>query len=207
MRAHLRPEQPGRSRVQVPGPHPRRLRRPRQAANLVQRRAQGQSAGATMFSVALGLAVYFVVCRALRTSRARRALLAIFCTTVAGLVVKPAPVGMWCFMSLTFTVMTKTPRWKWTRVAHQPGHLAHRRGVVLRQGVHQDGLRGQARAVVRARLRQRHAEARVRVTDGGGGPVVGDAEHHGKSRRVPGRRQLPRRSNQDVPDVAAAAGR
>ena len=36
------------------------------------------------------------------------ALLAIFCTTVAGLVVKPAPVGMWCFMSLTFTVMTKT---------------------------------------------------------------------------------------------------
>lgn len=68
----------------------------------------GVNLPATMFSVALGLAVYFVVpCPADLTREAWR-LLAIFCTTVAGLVVKPAPVGMWCFMSLTFTVMTKT---------------------------------------------------------------------------------------------------
>ena len=61
-----------------------------------------------MFSVAIGLAVYFVVPCPVNLSREAWRLLAIFCTTVAGLVVKPAPVGMWCFMSLTFTVMTKT---------------------------------------------------------------------------------------------------
>jgi hypothetical protein len=68
----------------------------------------GVNLPATMFSVAIGLAVYFVVPCPVDLSREAWRLLAIFCTTVAGLVVKPAPVGMWCFMSLTFTVMTKT---------------------------------------------------------------------------------------------------
>ena len=68
----------------------------------------GVNLPATMFSVAIGFAVYFVVPCPVDLSREAWRLLAIFCTTVAGLVVKPAPVGMWCFMSLTFTVMTKT---------------------------------------------------------------------------------------------------
>jgi di/tricarboxylate transporter len=35
-------------------------------------------------------------------------LLAIFMSTVTGLVIKPAPVGAWAFMALTFTVTTRT---------------------------------------------------------------------------------------------------
>ena len=59
-------------------------------------------------SVAVGLAVRFAwpVPEAL-TPRAWT-LFAIFASTVTGLVAKPAPVGAWAFMALTFTVTTGT---------------------------------------------------------------------------------------------------
>ena len=59
-------------------------------------------------SVGVGLAVRFAcpVPEAL-TPRAWT-LFAIFASTVTGLVAKPAPVGAWAFMALTFTVATKT---------------------------------------------------------------------------------------------------
>ena len=59
-------------------------------------------------SVAVGLGVRFLFPVPESLTPQAWNLFAIFCSTVTGLVVKPAPVGAWAFMSLTFTVVTKT---------------------------------------------------------------------------------------------------
>jgi DASS family divalent anion:Na+ symporter len=59
-------------------------------------------------SVAVGLAVRFA-CPVPESLTPRAwTLFAIFASTVTGLVAKPAPVGAWAFMALTFTVATET---------------------------------------------------------------------------------------------------
>lgn len=59
-------------------------------------------------SVGVGLCVRFLLPIPDSLTPQAWNLFAIFTSTVTGLVVKPAPVGAWAFMSLTFTVVTKT---------------------------------------------------------------------------------------------------
>jgi DASS family divalent anion:Na+ symporter len=59
-------------------------------------------------SVAVGLAIRFLVPVPEDLSIRAWTLFAIFASTVTGLVVKPAPVGAWAFFALTLTVTTKT---------------------------------------------------------------------------------------------------
>lgn len=68
----------------------------------------GLNVPAAVASIAVGLAIKFLVpCPAPLDPRSW-SLLAIFMSTVTGLVIKPAPVGAWAFMALTFTVTTRT---------------------------------------------------------------------------------------------------
>jgi hypothetical protein len=59
-------------------------------------------------SVAVGLAVRFAFPVPETLTPRAWTLFAIFASTVTGLVAKPAPVGAWAFMALTFTVATET---------------------------------------------------------------------------------------------------
>lgn len=61
-----------------------------------------------LVAISVGLIIKFIVpCPAELTMQAWN-LLAIFVSTVVGLVLKPVPVGAWAFMMLTFTLLTKT---------------------------------------------------------------------------------------------------
>lgn len=59
-------------------------------------------------SVGIGLAMQFLVPRPVEVSQQAWQLLAIFMSTVAGLVLGPLPVGAWAFLGLTTSVLTKT---------------------------------------------------------------------------------------------------
>ncbi|PKA56140.1 Dicarboxylate transporter 2.1, chloroplastic [Apostasia shenzhenica] len=59
-------------------------------------------------SVGIGLAVRFLVPRPVEVTPQAWQLLAIFLSSVTGLVLSPLPVGAWAFVSLTATVITRT---------------------------------------------------------------------------------------------------
>ncbi|XP_057491989.1 dicarboxylate transporter 2.1, chloroplastic-like [Actinidia eriantha] len=59
-------------------------------------------------AVAIGVIFRFAVPKPAHVSKDAWQLLAIFLTTVAGLVLSPLPVGAWAFVCLTVTVLTKT---------------------------------------------------------------------------------------------------
>lgn len=61
-----------------------------------------------VISVGIGLALRFLVPRPAEVSQQAWQLLAIFMSTVAGLVLGPLPVGAWAFVGLTTSVLTKT---------------------------------------------------------------------------------------------------
>ncbi|RZS01676.1 hypothetical protein BHM03_00031629 [Ensete ventricosum] len=59
-------------------------------------------------SAAIGLAVRFLVPRPVEVTPQAWQLLAIFLSTIAGLVLSPLPVGAWAFIGLTASIITKT---------------------------------------------------------------------------------------------------
>ena len=59
-------------------------------------------------AVGVGLAVRFLLPVPDVLTPQAWSLFAIFCSTVTGLVIKPAPVGAWAFMALTVTVASRT---------------------------------------------------------------------------------------------------
>ncbi|XP_057496967.1 dicarboxylate transporter 2.1, chloroplastic-like [Actinidia eriantha] len=59
-------------------------------------------------AVAIGVIFRFAVPKPAHVSKDAWQLLAIFLTTIAGLVLNPLPVGAWAFVCLTVTVLTKT---------------------------------------------------------------------------------------------------
>ncbi|KAJ4951373.1 hypothetical protein NE237_028205 [Protea cynaroides] len=59
-------------------------------------------------SVGIGLIVWFLVPKPVEVSRQAWQLLAIFLTTIAGLVLTPLPVGAWAFLGLTTSIVTNT---------------------------------------------------------------------------------------------------
>ncbi|KAG0492589.1 hypothetical protein HPP92_005987 [Vanilla planifolia] len=61
-----------------------------------------------IISVAIGLAVRFVVPKPVEVTQQAWQLLAIFLSTIAGLVLSPLPVGAWAFLGLTASVITRT---------------------------------------------------------------------------------------------------
>ncbi|CAL9045256.1 dicarboxylate transporter 2.1, chloroplastic [Musa acuminata AAA Group] len=70
--------------------------------------AQGAKPVPLAISLAVGLAVRFVVPRPVEVTPQAWQLLAIFLSTIAGLVLSPLPVGAWAFIGLTASVITKT---------------------------------------------------------------------------------------------------
>ncbi|KAJ6816005.1 putative dicarboxylate transporter 2.1, chloroplastic [Iris pallida] len=61
-----------------------------------------------LISVAIGLAVKFLVPKPLEIAPQAWNLLSIFLSTIAGLVLSPLPVGAWAFLGLTASVLTRT---------------------------------------------------------------------------------------------------
>ncbi|XP_057852098.1 dicarboxylate transporter 2.1, chloroplastic [Cryptomeria japonica] len=61
-----------------------------------------------VISVAVGLIVRFLVPKPLGVSLQAWQLLAIFLSTITGLVLSPLPVGAWAFLGLTTSIITKT---------------------------------------------------------------------------------------------------
>ncbi|KAA8530806.1 hypothetical protein F0562_005570 [Nyssa sinensis] len=61
-----------------------------------------------LISVAIGLIVRFAIPKPAPLSKQAWQLLAIFLTTIAGLVLSPLPIGAWAFVCITITVITKT---------------------------------------------------------------------------------------------------
>lgn len=61
-----------------------------------------------VISVGIGLAVRFLVPKPVEVTQQAWQLLAIFLSTVAGLVLSPLPVGAWAFIGLTASILTKT---------------------------------------------------------------------------------------------------
>jgi DASS family divalent anion:Na+ symporter len=59
-------------------------------------------------SVGLGLALRYLVAKPASVTTQAWQLLAIFLSTIAGLVLSPLPVGAWAFLGLTVAVVTKT---------------------------------------------------------------------------------------------------
>ncbi|KAJ0981417.1 hypothetical protein J5N97_009672 [Dioscorea zingiberensis] len=59
-------------------------------------------------SLAIGLAVRFLVPRPVDVSPQAWQLLSIFLSTIAGLVLGPLPVGAWAFLGLTVSILTRT---------------------------------------------------------------------------------------------------
>ncbi|URE00991.1 Sodium:sulfate symporter transmembrane region [Musa troglodytarum] len=70
--------------------------------------AQGAKPVLLAISLAVGLAVRFLVPRPVEVTPQAWQLLAIFLSTIAGLVLSPLPVGAWAFIGLTASVITKT---------------------------------------------------------------------------------------------------
>ncbi|XP_026664942.2 dicarboxylate transporter 2.1, chloroplastic [Phoenix dactylifera] len=69
---------------------------------------QGAKLVPLAISLAIGLAVRFLVPRPIEVTSQAWQLLAIFLSTIAGLVLSPLPVGAWAFLGLTASVVTKT---------------------------------------------------------------------------------------------------
>jgi len=69
---------------------------------------EGLNLPAAAISIAMGLVIKYLVPCPVPLDPQAWSLLAIFMSTVTGLVIKPAPVGAWAFMALTFTVTTRT---------------------------------------------------------------------------------------------------
>jgi Sodium:sulfate symporter transmembrane region len=61
-----------------------------------------------VISVGIGLAVRFLLPKPVGVSKQAWQLLAIFMSTIAGLVLSPLPVGAWAFIGLTTSILTKT---------------------------------------------------------------------------------------------------
>ncbi|KAI0495512.1 hypothetical protein KFK09_021813 [Dendrobium nobile] len=59
-------------------------------------------------SVAIGLAIRFLIPKPVEVTPQAWQLLAIFFSTIAGLVLSPLPVGAWAFICLTVSVITRT---------------------------------------------------------------------------------------------------
>ncbi|XP_078440985.1 dicarboxylate transporter 2.1, chloroplastic-like [Wolffia australiana] len=70
--------------------------------------AEGAKVLPLALSVAIGLAVRFLVPKPVEITPQAWQLLAIFLSTIAGLVLNPLPVGAWAFLGLTASVLTKT---------------------------------------------------------------------------------------------------
>lgn len=69
---------------------------------------QGAKLVPLTISVAVGLILRFFVPRPVEVSPQAWQLLAIFLSTIAGLVLSPLPVGAWAFLGLTTSVVTRT---------------------------------------------------------------------------------------------------
>nr|GMC78530.1 dicarboxylate transporter 2.1, chloroplastic-like [Ipomoea batatas] len=69
---------------------------------------QGAKPIPLIISVAIGLLVRFAIPKPPEVSPQAWQLLAIFLSTIAGLVLSPLPVGAWAFLGLTTSVLTKT---------------------------------------------------------------------------------------------------
>ncbi|XP_068637596.1 dicarboxylate transporter 2.1, chloroplastic-like [Aristolochia californica] len=69
---------------------------------------QGAKLVPLLISVAIGLAVRFCVPKPVEVTTQAWQLLAIFLSTISGLVLGPLPVGAWAFLSLTTSIITKT---------------------------------------------------------------------------------------------------
>ncbi|CAM8955311.1 unnamed protein product [Rhodiola kirilowii] len=70
--------------------------------------AQGAKIVPFVLSVGIGLLLRFAVPKPVELTVQAWQLLAIFLSTIAGLVLSPLPVGAWAFLALTVTVVTKT---------------------------------------------------------------------------------------------------
>ncbi|KAJ4847144.1 cytochrome P450-dit2 [Turnera subulata] len=71
-------------------------------------RKQGVKIVPFVISVAIGLIVRFAVPIPAEVTKQAWQLLAIFLSTIAGLVLSPLPVGAWAFLGLTTAIVTKT---------------------------------------------------------------------------------------------------
>uniref|UniRef100_A0A7N0VFM7 Uncharacterized protein n=1 Tax=Kalanchoe fedtschenkoi TaxID=63787 RepID=A0A7N0VFM7_KALFE len=69
---------------------------------------QGAKVLPLILSVGIGLALRFAVPKPAELTPEAWQLLAIFLSTIAGLVLSPLPVGAWAFLGLTVSVLTKT---------------------------------------------------------------------------------------------------
>ncbi|XP_050366427.1 dicarboxylate transporter 2.1, chloroplastic-like [Argentina anserina] len=69
---------------------------------------QGAKLVPLLLSVAIGLAVRFLVPKPVEVTSQAWQLLAIFLSTIAGLVLSPLPVGAWAFLGLTASVVSGT---------------------------------------------------------------------------------------------------
>nr|GMD08830.1 dicarboxylate transporter 2.1, chloroplastic-like [Ipomoea batatas] len=69
---------------------------------------QGAKIVPFVISVSVGLLVLFVVPKPAEVSAQAWQLLAIFLSTIAGLVLSPLPVGAWAFLGLTTAILTNT---------------------------------------------------------------------------------------------------
>ncbi|KAL9690210.1 hypothetical protein QQ045_010607 [Rhodiola kirilowii] len=70
--------------------------------------AKGAKLVPLVLSVGIGLLLRFAVPKPVELTVQAWQLLAIFLSTIAGLVLSPLPVGAWAFLALTVTVVTKT---------------------------------------------------------------------------------------------------
>ncbi|XP_022727216.1 dicarboxylate transporter 2.1, chloroplastic-like [Durio zibethinus] len=69
---------------------------------------QGAKLIPLFISISVGLIVGFLVPKPVEVTQQAWQLLAIFLSTIAGLVLSPLPVGAWAFLSLTTSVVTRT---------------------------------------------------------------------------------------------------
>ncbi|XP_010272978.1 PREDICTED: dicarboxylate transporter 2.1, chloroplastic-like [Nelumbo nucifera] len=70
--------------------------------------SQGAKLVPFLISVSIGVIVRFIVPKPVEVSLQAWQLLAIFLSTIAGLVLNPLPVGAWAFLGLTTSIVTKT---------------------------------------------------------------------------------------------------
>ncbi|EXC19408.1 2-oxoglutarate/malate translocator [Morus notabilis] len=73
-----------------------------------QKQSNGAKPIPLVISVAIGVLVRFFVPKPVEVSAQAWQLLAIFLSTIAGLVLSPLPVGAWAFIGLTTSIVTKT---------------------------------------------------------------------------------------------------
>ncbi|KAJ9705761.1 hypothetical protein PVL29_003725 [Vitis rotundifolia] len=96
-----------------PSPRPRTFLHPIQASPSpppppVEESPKGTKLIPFIISISIGLIVRFLVPKPVQVSMQAWQLLAIFLSTVAGLVLNPLPVGAWAFLGLTTSILTNT---------------------------------------------------------------------------------------------------